>query len=422
MKLCVIGAGAAGLCAAKNGIEYGCGVTVFEQSGGIGGTWVYTDEVGKDKNGLDVHSSMYQGLYTNLPKEIMGFPDFPVPEQNRSYIPQQDILNFLNLYADNFNIRQCIKFEYHVIRVRPLLDHTWEVIVRNLRADSYETFLFDAVLVCNGHYSTPSMPNYDGSRDFKGKQMHSHDYRSTSLFKDEKVLVIGAGPSGADLANEISKVAERVTLSHHLKEPPKTKFLSNVDQRPDVASLTSEGAAFIDGSLQTYTIIFYCTGYKYAFPFLSVDCGVACSDNYIRPLYKHCLSINRTTLGFIGLPYYVCAFQMFDLQARFCLTFMTGRKDLPSQNEMLQDFQREMNERWSKGFKKHQAHLMGHDQNKYYEELSSSSGEVGLKPVIAKLHNFSSQRFLDDLTNFRKDVFRIVDDETFVQVDNLISY
>lgn len=72
MKLCVIGAGAAGICAAKNGIEFGCTVTVFEQSENVGGTWVYTDEVATDKNGLDVHSSMYQGLYTNLPKEVMG--------------------------------------------------------------------------------------------------------------------------------------------------------------------------------------------------------------------------------------------------------------------------------------------------------------------------------------------------------------
>lgn len=72
MKLCVIGAGAAGICAAKNGLEFSCDVTVFEQTDNIGGTWVYTDDVVKDKNGLDVHSSMYQGLYTNLPKEIMG--------------------------------------------------------------------------------------------------------------------------------------------------------------------------------------------------------------------------------------------------------------------------------------------------------------------------------------------------------------
>jgi dimethylaniline monooxygenase (N-oxide forming) len=193
MKVCVIGAGAGGLCAAKNGIEFGYEVTVFEQTSAVGGTWVYTDEVGKDKNGLDVHSSMYQGLYTNLPKEVMGYPDFEIPKQKKSYISSQDILDFLNLYADKFDLKKLIKFEHHVVRVRPLLDETWEVIVQDMKAKKFETFIFDAVLVCNGHYNSPTFPKYQGQKDFQGKQIHSHDYRTNEAFKDENVLVIGAG-------------------------------------------------------------------------------------------------------------------------------------------------------------------------------------------------------------------------------------
>lgn len=421
MKLCVIGAGAAGICAAKNGIEFGCDVTVFEQTESVGGTWVYTDEVDKDKNGFDVHSSMYQGLHTNLPKEIMGYPDFAIPEQEKSYICAEDMLKFLNLYADHFNVRQLIKFQHYVVRVRPLANDKWEVIVADMTIEKCATLIFDAVLICNGHYNTPIMPKYEGFDVFKGKQLHSHVYRCSSHFKDEAVLVIGAGPSGVDLANEISKVAMRVTLSHHLKEPPKTKFLPNVDQKPDVTRLTSVGVEFTDGTSQNYSIIFYCTGYKYSFPFLSVDCGINCEDNYVRPLYKHCLNINRPSMAFIGLPFYVCATQMFDLQSRFFLTFATGRKKLPSKTEMMADHDQEMTERWSRGFRKHQAHLMGEDQQVYYDDLSTAAGIERLKPVISKLHNFSSLRFLDDLVNFRKEVFRIVDDEIFVQVKNIDS-
>lgn len=129
------------------------------------------------------------------------------------------------------------------------------------------------------------------------------------------VLVIGAGPSGMDLANEISKVANRVTLSHHQKDPePKTKFAANVDMRPDVKRLTENGAIFKDGSQQDYSVIVYCTGYKYTFPFLSVDCGISVDDNYVQPLYKHCININHPTMALIGVPFYVCASQMFDLQ------------------------------------------------------------------------------------------------------------
>lgn len=62
MHVCIIGAGTAGLCAAKTAIQNGLSVTVFELSKQVGGTWVYNDLVGKDEFGLDVHTSMYQGL------------------------------------------------------------------------------------------------------------------------------------------------------------------------------------------------------------------------------------------------------------------------------------------------------------------------------------------------------------------------
>ena len=56
-------------------------------------------------------------------------------------------------------------------------------------------------------------------------------------------------------------------------------------------------------------------------------------------------------MGFIGLPFYVCATQMFDLQVRFCLKFMTGLMKLPSQKQMIEDTEQDMEERWARGFK-----------------------------------------------------------------------
>lgn len=86
MKLCVIGAGAAGLCALKNGIDFGCDVTVFEQSDKVGGLWNYTADTGKDKFGLDMHSTIYEGLMVNAPKELMGYPSVPFPEKEQSFV------------------------------------------------------------------------------------------------------------------------------------------------------------------------------------------------------------------------------------------------------------------------------------------------------------------------------------------------
>lgn len=72
-----------------------------------------------------------------------------------------------------------------------------------------------------------------------------------------------------DLAYEVSKVAKRVTLSHHLKTPPKTLFPENVTQKPDISYLTKTGAYFEDESYEEFSVILYCTGTKKHFLILS---------------------------------------------------------------------------------------------------------------------------------------------------------
>lgn len=62
LKIAVIGAGPSGLCSAKNALAFDCDVTVFEQNSEIGGTWIYTDQIGKDEYGIPIHTSMYKGL------------------------------------------------------------------------------------------------------------------------------------------------------------------------------------------------------------------------------------------------------------------------------------------------------------------------------------------------------------------------
>lgn len=191
MKVCVIGGGgAAGICAIKQCLQNNLDVIGFEQTSNVGGTWVYTDKVGKDENNLPIHSSMYRSLKTNLPKELMCFPDFPFPPQQKSYLPAADVLDYLNSYTDKFGVREKIKFNHHVVRTRPVND-LWEVLVRNIITDSYESFIFDAILVCTGHFSVPNVPKMEGHKMFKGRQMHSHDYRTPEAFSGESVLVIG---------------------------------------------------------------------------------------------------------------------------------------------------------------------------------------------------------------------------------------
>lgn len=61
-KIAIVGAGPSGLCCAKNAVDYGFDVTVYERNSEVGGTWIYTDRTGNDDYGIPIHSSMYKGL------------------------------------------------------------------------------------------------------------------------------------------------------------------------------------------------------------------------------------------------------------------------------------------------------------------------------------------------------------------------
>lgn len=62
LNVVVVGAGLAGLCAAKYAKSFGHSVTIFEQCDTLGGTWNYSEETGVNEYGLNVHTSMYQNL------------------------------------------------------------------------------------------------------------------------------------------------------------------------------------------------------------------------------------------------------------------------------------------------------------------------------------------------------------------------
>lgn len=90
--------------------------------------------------------------------------------------------------------------------------------------------------------------------------MHSHDYRVPEIFSGKKVLVVGAGPSGMDIALEITSVSPKVILSHHLKEQLRTVFPDNLVQKPDVIRVEGTKAFFQDGTEDDVDVIFLCTG------------------------------------------------------------------------------------------------------------------------------------------------------------------
>lgn len=71
---------------------------------------------------------------------------------------------------------------------------------------------FDAVVVANGHFSEPKLPDVRGMSTCPAFQMHSHSYRGPERFAGQTVLVVGASNSGEDISREVSVVTEQVIL------------------------------------------------------------------------------------------------------------------------------------------------------------------------------------------------------------------
>ena len=81
----------------------------------------------------------------------------------------------------------------------------FSVTVRDTTNDSETTELFDYVVCCTGHFSTPNVPEFPGMEAFQGRILHAHDFRSAKNFKDQRILVIGTSYSAEDIASQCYK-------------------------------------------------------------------------------------------------------------------------------------------------------------------------------------------------------------------------
>ena len=72
---------------------------------------------------------------------------------------------------------------------------------------------FDALLVCNGHYTDARWPEVAGQAAFPGRISHSHNYREPSSYKGQRVVCVGASASGTDISREIASVADEVRVA-----------------------------------------------------------------------------------------------------------------------------------------------------------------------------------------------------------------
>jgi hypothetical protein len=199
--------------AAKALKDRGVPFEVFETGSGIGGMWRYEND-----NGM---SSAYRSLHIDSSRNSLGYPDFPVPPHKPDFLSHGEILAHLEAYCDRFGVRPHIRFRTEVTRVRPLAPSDWEVTFATGEMRRYR-----AVIVANGHLWDPRWPSFPGR--FDGTVIHSHDYRTAAPFEGKDVLVVGIGNSAVDIAVDLCRRANSVTLSSRRPAYIMPKYLMGI--------------------------------------------------------------------------------------------------------------------------------------------------------------------------------------------------
>ncbi|KAF6152992.1 hypothetical protein GIB67_021597 [Kingdonia uniflora] len=355
-NIAVIGAGAAGLVAARELRREGHKVVIFERDFMLGGTWVFDPRVERDQLGLDpsrsvVHSSLYYSLRTNLPREVMGFRDYPFvvvkgPGRDARRFPgHREVLRYLCGFAEEFRAVGLIRFRTEVVRVGLVEGGKWEVKSRRRDGGDEDVVVdvnevYDGVVVCNGHYTEPRAAEFPGIDMWPGVQIHSHNYRIPEPFRDQVVVVIGSSASAIDISRDIAGVAKEVHVaSRSITKETASEQLDNKNiwLHPMIERALDDGTViFGNESSADVDAILHCTGYKYHFPFLETSNIVNVDDNCVGPLYQHIFPpLLAPWLSFVGLPWKVIPFPLFELQSKWVAGVLSGRIQLPSQEEMM---------------------------------------------------------------------------------------
>lgn len=344
LDVVVVGAGPSGLILAKQLAEKGINFQVFERNTEVGGIW-----------NIDApNSPMYESAHFISSRTLSAFPDFPMPESFPDYPNHQQLFTYIKSFADEYNLRKHIRFNTGVKKATQSADN-WQLTLEN------GDLVTSKYLVCaNGVTWEPNNVSWEGN--FNGEIRHSITYRSPSEFRDKRVMIVGAGNSGVDIACDAAFAADQAFLSvrrgYHFvpkhimgkpadvfaEEGPKLPFfvqqklfgmllrVINGDMtqyglpkpdhkvfqthpimntqilhylghgdciaKPDIKRLDGDEVVFVDGSREKVDLIITATGYQHAVPFL--DDGVIDFKNGRPDLYLNMFSRKHNNLAVLG--------------------------------------------------------------------------------------------------------------------------
>jgi hypothetical protein len=194
-KYCIIGAGPAGLSGAKNLKELGIPFDGYDAGKDVGGLWNIENPL----------STMYESAHLISSKKMTEFKDYPMKEEVADYPSHKEMCIYFKDYAKHYGLYDHFTFNTKVLKTVPVADE-WEVTL-----DNGETKIYKGLIIANGTLSHPNIPEFKG--EFTGEIFHSNKYKNSDVFAGKRVLLIGAGNSGCDIAIDAIHRAKKVSMS-----------------------------------------------------------------------------------------------------------------------------------------------------------------------------------------------------------------
>jgi cation diffusion facilitator CzcD-associated flavoprotein CzcO len=259
-SVAVVGAGISGVSSAAHLLRHGFEVVVFERSSVTGGVWHFDprpdrdpdypsteshegnhtpdtdaktkDVVGRVSQDEDdialLHAPpgpCYEGLMNNVPTTMMRTTLLQWPEGTPDHVTHHEIETYVQRLSRETGAHDVTLFDTRVEEaVKNAGTGKWEVRTKTLLKNddgrySFQerNWTFDAFVVAAGHYHVPLIPEVSGLAEWKRKYpdrvRHSKSYRYPHHYKDQNVLLIGAGVSSLDIAKELDGLANRTYQS-----------------------------------------------------------------------------------------------------------------------------------------------------------------------------------------------------------------
>jgi len=308
-------------------------LTIFEKQEEWGGVWNYDWRTGSDESGRAVHASMYQQLWSNSAKETNEFLDYSYEEHfegkaTPSYLPRQLMRDYIAgraekaMGVDGVNVD--VRLGSGVEQVE-MEGGKFRVTTGGEKEEE-----FDHLIVASGHFSVPHSASFPGFENFNGRIMHSTDFRNALEFSGHRILVVGNGNSGEDVALQCNKYGAAQVYLTYRTEKSAINWPEGIEETPNLVSVGGEKGRTCylkDGSeIEDVDAIILCTGYKHSFPYMPNDLRLSTSNNlYPQGLYKGVAWLENPNLFYMGMQDIWIGLKVYDCQAFWIMDSILGK-------------------------------------------------------------------------------------------------